>query len=728
MLTKYILTIGSTEHVIPDECLKNWDEISFSLKRTDYSGVMRSFSTKFIFVGDIKDLLWDLYLTYGFLASASVAVYTITNTHTWVKQYESALDFSTIEIENEAMSINALDNALASKLKSKKSQKYEYPVSDFAVTRVNMNRILMRNNGLYSFMHTDNPVGNVTTLLNENGSTIISKEYVELSNEVSGSDAIPDDLPAQEFFAKVVKSGLSVKLQLKGYVRCYFCPYTKESGITLAEHPDVTISYLRVKTIEAAQGGGNTRTFVGTLISDDIQHKIIHGSNVNILVNSIKENVYSSLNALKSAAETRFGQNMGPEHNGVFGVVGSRDNPCYSDYWQQNEIYEFQNGQWLYKGHAESYYQDRDISSFGTGGWFGSVTVNVPSGHDDTYIGLELESGGMFFQYASMTVDWDDPIKETVSCRGISPQELAQKLVDSIAGEGYTVTIAEDTGGLLANTLIMAGEELRRIANAKIYTTFGNFADWMEAVFGYTYRLVGNELQFVHRSAVFNSTVVKEIENARDIKFEIADDLIYSQVDAGYSKKDYGEIDGRLETNFTNYYTTGYELTDKKCSLISKYRADRYGVEFTIRKGESDTKDDKADEDVFFVRYVEASGGVNTYNPSSMSSFAPDVCATNNQAFIAVLGNGNAVTLTMTSSDGNNALADIAIAANTALFSAAELEFSTDDMDLPAELNALVQIDHNGFRFKGFIKEAEARFGRLNGVEYKLIVKDITAI
>ena len=81
MLTKYILTIGSTEHAIPDECLKNWDEVSFSLKRTDYSGVMRSFSTEFVFVGDIKDMLWELYLSDGFNASASVAVYTITDTH-----------------------------------------------------------------------------------------------------------------------------------------------------------------------------------------------------------------------------------------------------------------------------------------------------------------------------------------------------------------------------------------------------------------------------------------------------------------------------------------------------------------------------------------------------------------------------------------------------------------------------------------------------------------------
>ena len=93
-----------------------------------------------------------------------------------------------------------------------------------------------------------------------------------------------------------------------------------------------------------------------------------------------------------------------------------------------------------------------------------------------------------------------------------------------------------------------------------------------------------------------------------------------------------------------------------------------------------------------------------------------------------MVGNGAAVTLTMTSSDGHNDLSDITIPAGTALFTAGEIEFSTDDMEMPIDLNALVQLDYNGYRIKGFIKEAECRFGRQNGVEYKLIVKEITEL
>lgn len=726
MLTKYILTIGSTEYEIPDECLKNWDEISFSLKRTDYSGVMRSFSTEFIFVGEIYDLLFAEYLDKGFLASASVAVYTITNRHEWELQYSAALDFSTIEIESGSLSINAMDNALASLLKSKKSQKYEYPVSDFSATRVNVSRIELASYASYSFPKSNNPTGWVTALLNENGSQIISKEYIEPCSEIadSGYGSL------YRAFADVKKSDNSLRMEVRltGLVRCYMCP-TQKGG---AYGGNMPISYLEM--IKGLPGEGESAADVitrcGFLTCDDLYHKVIHGSSTNILINNILENVATSLDALKQMAMQRFGTygSISNDYNGIFGVVGNHTNYASYDYWQNNTVYEFQNGYWINKGAPENYYQDRNVVE-GIGGYNGSVSVPLPAGNNGAYICLRITESNLFIQYASMNINWADPIRNTLSCRCITPLQLITKIVRSITGEQTVVSIAEDDAGLIAKTYLLPGEELRQISTAKVYSTFGNFVDWMEAVFGYTYRVVGDELQFVHRSAVFVDEVAKTIEDFSDVKLSIVDDLIYTTVEAGYAKKEYGEIDGRLEKNFTNYYSTGYSLTDKKLTLQSKYRADSYGVEFTARKSESETKDDKADEDVFFIRIAEnASTGVNTYQPSFNDRYNPSVCVTNNQAFIAVFGNGKAVTLTMTSSDGNNALGSVEIAAGTALFTAAELEFTTEDMEMPGDLNALVQLDYNGYRYTGYIKEAEARYGRVNGIEYKLIVKEITAL
>ena len=82
----------------------------------------------------------------------------------------------------------------------------------------------------------------------------------------------------------------------------------------------------------------------------------------------------------------------------------------------------------------------------------------------------------------------------------------------------------------------------------------------------------------------------------------------------------------------------------------------------------------------------------------------------------------------MTSSDGNTALSDIEIPAGSALFSAGILDFTTDDMNEPAVLDGLVQLQHKGFLYPGFISEVKARFGRQNGFDYTLIVKEITEL
>lgn len=51
MLTKYYIEIDGQKVEIPKECIKNWDEIQCVYKRADFSGVTRSFTSQFEFVG-----------------------------------------------------------------------------------------------------------------------------------------------------------------------------------------------------------------------------------------------------------------------------------------------------------------------------------------------------------------------------------------------------------------------------------------------------------------------------------------------------------------------------------------------------------------------------------------------------------------------------------------------------------------------------------------------------
>lgn len=700
MLTKYTITIGSTEYDVPDDCLMNWDEISFSLKRTGYSGVMRSYSTQFVFVGIIRERLWEHYLANGFSATASVAVHTITDTHEWEKQFESPLDFSSIEDEGGKLTINAIDNTLASLLKSKKGQKYQFPVSEFNLTEVDITRMAFANSVKYRFPRTSNPSGYVDARIDDAGSLVISTAYVEPHDESSGYDGTS----INRFFAEI-KTAPSplIRIAFSGTVRCPFsiqnaatpAPAELQLGLWVDDsNPHFQLAY--------------------KFADNDVTQKLINGSYRNIWIGKSTHANYASLDALKAAAAS-FTDIIGL-YAGCFGVVGSSQYPNAA-YWTDNVVYEYNGSRWVSKGAPSSYYQDRLITKDAS---FENLATNE-------YPMLNL-TGAMSITNGTMTMTWSDPANSQLTIGGISPAELLERIVDSIS-PGSTATIADDVAGLLAKTYIFPAEALRQLGDAKVFTTFQDFASWMEAVFGYTYRVVGDEVQFMHRSAVFSEDHTKVIENIRDVKYSINDGIIYTEVDAGYGKKEYGEINGRLETNFTNYYSTGHHVTDKKLSLISKYRADSYGIEFTLRKGETakESTDDKNDEDVFFL-CAEENGGTLSYEPSNNDAYSPAVCVANNAAYIAAFGNGAAVTLEMTSSDGNNELSDITIAAGTALFSAGELDFETDDMVEPADLDGLVQVDDKGYRYTGFISEAKARYGRQNGMEYKLIVKEITAL
>ena len=703
MLTKYTITIGATEHDVPEECLANWDDISFSLSRTGYSGVMRSYSTQFVFVGIIRKRIWEYYLANGFNATGSIAVYVISNTHEWVKQFESPLDFSSIENEEGKLTINAIDNSLAARLKSMKGQKWQFPVENFEREQINIRRISFANFAKYNLSVQNNASGNVNAFYDEENSAVISTMYVEPCDEVAGAAQ-----GNNRFFAKInTAPSPSIRINWYGRVRKRLIDVENNNiaELQLGYWVDDNDPHFQLWS---------------TLCNNDISKEFRYGSIRNRWIGGQRHANYTSLDALKAAAASYDG--IAGLYPGYFGVVGSNVYPNAS-YWTGNIVYMYQgNGNWISRVAPGDYKEDIEMSASATLSELGT----------DMYPMLRLTNSMTWFN-CTMEMTWNDEPGEPTIIGGISPLELLQRIVSSIS-EGATASIDADSNGVIAKTYIFAAEALRKLPEAKIYTTFQQFADWMETVFGYTYTIDGDTVRFLHRSEVFVGSSVKVIERVRDVKYSVNDSLIYTEVDAGYSKKEYGEIDGRLETNFTNYYATGFNATDKKLSLISKYRADGYGIEFTLRKGEKDneTTDNRADEDVFFAcanMVSDGQGGQElSYALPFNSAYAPYVCAYKNAAFIAAMGNGKAVTLTMTSSDGNNVLSNITIPAGTALFTAGELEFTTDDMREPAVLDGLIQLDYDGYRYTGFIGEVKARFGRENGYEYKLIVKEITAL
>lgn len=246
---------------------------------------------------------------------------------------------------------------------------------------------------------------------------------------------------------------------------------------------------------------------------------------------------------------------------------------------------------------------------------------------------------------------------------------------------------------------------------------------------------------FVHRSELLRPDAdVKRFDHCRDLKYTADSSLIYASITAGYDKKEYESVNGRDEFNFNNTYTTGCTVTDKTLSLLSKYRADSYGIEFAIQKRSKDTTDTTSDKDVFFIHCTKESGGQliadrtcdikNGISDALFNGvFSPMACIMANAGYIGL--QAAELQLTFASSTGNS---DIEIdgvpmssnlTLNTPLATVGSIEFTTDEIEMNGDENDLIEVESDGVLYRGFLKDVDIKYARAEAAKYKLIVKDI---
>lgn len=321
----------------------------------------------------------------------------------------------------------------------------------------------------------------------------------------------------------------------------------------------------------------------------------------------------------------------------------------------------------------------------------------------------------------------------------IRPSVLLTRLLRSITGDNSVIgEITNTTDARLDKTVIAPAESIRGIPNAKIYTSYTKFANWMSSVFGFVPVIGDNKVTFVHRDVLFQDKQVKDLkDDTVDLNYNVSSSMIYSRLKVGYDKQDYDSVNGRDEFHFTNEYTTGITLTENAKELISPYRADAYGIEFLAAKRGEDTTDNDSDSDIFFVgaaleggKYKLVRSGYTisgVISPSTMfnAMYSQRYMIEANARYLAAF----AEQLSFTSSDGNSDVEingvretnDIAL--GNRLFTVGELSVETGDQGTPSDLSGYIRIEKNGNVYKGFVKSVSYNHGKAKPVKYSLIVK-----
>lgn len=99
------------------------------------------------------------------------------------------------------------------------------------------------------------------------------------------------------------------------------------------------------------------------------------------------------------------------------------------------------------------------------------------------------------FDYINVSLSWNER-GEPINISVVEPVTFLQRLLDSMNGkQGLYADIkdtviesgVEEENTRLKHSVLVAAESIRNFSNAKITSSFSDFCDWMESVFGYIY-------------------------------------------------------------------------------------------------------------------------------------------------------------------------------------------------------------------------------------------------
>ncbi len=689
MLTKYILEIGGQEYELRPDDLKNWDQIQCTYKRDDFGGVMRSFMSKFEFVNDAYRLLMEEYDNQGYKAKAHVTMYVINDRWEYIPEFGCELDFSSLQYNEYALSISAIDQSVSSIIKANKGTKYEFALGDDVIVNgmdFLFDRLMMTETATYEITDGESQEdGSLNGSYNtsNNGRIMFGSVGQELC--IGGFIQPNDDQEYGEgFLFKALKS-TTVKV-------------------------DYSIDVSRLKGCAAL-----------VLMKNDTQIRSLHKtttSNKPWLVTDFND--ISEVMQFIHSDPYRNHDWATEDWRGVWVTVKGI---VWDVEWNGGN--EFVN-----TGKTKAQYLSSPEAD--------SFTMSVNSG-DVVWVKFNSEVNREFsINSSSIKFSWTarGPVVP-ITC--ISPADLLERILYKMGV--YMDCSISNYDTRIRNTVLLSAESIRAIPNAKVYASFNDFCNWMETVFGYVYYIDEENaiLEFKHRNEIFRlDAPIVDIPNIRDVEYTIDKSVLFSSVVIGYDKREYEGVNGRDEFNMNTTYTTDYTNDGKKFELKSPFRADSYGIEFLCEKRGQDTTDNASDKDVFFVTAVESGGYYKPNRTSDIQNsitgtlingeFSPIRCVWANSEMISIMA--NSLHLAFASTDGN---ADILIdnerisddlwLEDCEMLTPGVLKFSSDTLTLPGDVNSIFRVRTNDFIYLGYLNEVSFKYGKPERAEYKLMIK-----
>lgn len=236
-------------------------------------------------------------------------------------------------------------------------------------------------------------------------------------------------------------------------------------------------------------------------------------------------------------------------------------------------------------------------------------TVGVAGSENIRFYYRDLQD--ISFQSGEISFSADYKFKETTA-RCLLASDLFAKLIDKVSeGECTGVSSILKTSGSgrfddpFRALLITSGDGIRQLENAVVKTSLKDFFQSLNVPKNAGMGREGTEVKFEDKATFFLGSTVYDFGEVKDLHVTWANDMIFNEIEIGWPNQDYDDTNGRNEFNTTQEWKTAVKRVVNKLNLVSKYRADGYGIEFTrINLDGKRTTDSESDNNVFIIDAV----------------------------------------------------------------------------------------------------------------------------
>ncbi len=237
-----------------------------------------------------------------------------------------------------------------------------------------------------------------------------------------------------------------------------------------------------------------------------------------------------------------------------------------------------------------------------------SLTINIADNEELFFDGRDLANASppnqpnlkMTYYPTDIKLAFDFKYRDT-TIKAIRPLYVFQQLISKISEGTY---VPQST--FLQNNediVLTCGDAIRGIEGAVIKTSLRDFFTSYNSDFGLAMGMIGNTLRLEEKAYWVQYDDFIDLGEVKNMKVSPATDLLINNIKNGSPNQDYDDVNGKQEFNTTQERSAPITRVARDLNLISVYRKDCYGIEFTrLNLDGKTTTDNDSDNDVFMIQ------------------------------------------------------------------------------------------------------------------------------